>query len=90
MARHHELSHTIESEGDVKTKRQVSSAKSKELSGHDIFADHEDPKPNRSRRSDYTSSASLSQVKNANALPHLVCSGTIRSMRAAWWLKKVY
>jgi len=61
-ARHRELSHTVESEGDGKTKRPVSTAKSKELSGHDIFADHEDPKPNRSRRSDYTSSASLSQV----------------------------
>jgi len=62
VAGHHELSHTIESEGDVKMKRQVSSAKSKELSGHDIFADREDHKPNRSRRSDYTSPASLSQV----------------------------
>jgi len=71
VVRHRELSHTIESEGDVKTKRQVSSAKSKELSGHDIFADREDHKPNRSRRSDYTSPASLSQVKNGNA-----CSGT--------------
>ncbi|RLN41068.1 uncharacterized protein C2845_PM01G16850 [Panicum miliaceum] len=62
VARHRELSHTVQREGDGKTKRQVSTAKSKELSGHDIFADHEDPKPNRSRRSDYSSSASLSQV----------------------------
>ncbi|PUZ40866.1 hypothetical protein GQ55_9G456600 [Panicum hallii var. hallii] len=62
VARHRELSRTIQSEGDGKMKKQVSTAKSKELSGHDIFADHEDPKPNRSRRSDYSSSASLSQV----------------------------
>ncbi|XP_066387736.1 uncharacterized protein [Miscanthus floridulus] len=66
VARQRELSHTFESEGDSKMKWQVSSAKSKELSGHDIFADHEDPKPNRSRRSDYGSSAALSPVKNAN------------------------
>ncbi|EER94763.1 hypothetical protein BDA96_01G375800 [Sorghum bicolor] len=66
VARQRELSHTVESEGDSKMKRQVSSAKSKELSGHDIFADHEVPKPNRSRRSDYGSSATLSPVKNAN------------------------
>ncbi|KAF8780303.1 hypothetical protein HU200_001697 [Digitaria exilis] len=66
VARHRELSHTVQSEADSKTKRQVSTAKSKELSGHDIFADHEDPKPNRSRRSDYSSSTSLSPVKNAN------------------------
>lgn len=69
VARQRELSHTVESEGDSKMKRQVSSAKSKELSGHDIFADHEVPKPNRSRRSDYGSSATLSPVKNANVLP---------------------
>ncbi|CAN6319783.1 unnamed protein product [Urochloa humidicola] len=62
VARQRELSHTVQSEGDGKTKRQVSTAKSKELSGHDIFADHEDPKPNRSKKSDYSSSASLSQV----------------------------
>lgn len=66
VARQRELSHTVESEGDSKMKRQVSSTKSKELSGHDIFADHEDPKPNRSRRSDYGSSAAQSPVKNAN------------------------
>ncbi|KAF8698632.1 hypothetical protein HU200_034877 [Digitaria exilis] len=66
VARQRELSHTVQSEADSKTKRQVSTAKSKELSGHDIFADHEDPKPNRSRRSDYSSSTSLSPVKNAN------------------------
>ncbi|KAJ1296805.1 hypothetical protein BS78_01G330800 [Paspalum vaginatum] len=66
VARQRELSHTVQSKGDGKIMRQVSDAKSKELSGHDIFADHEDPKPNRSRKSDYGSSASLSPVKNAN------------------------
>jgi hypothetical protein len=59
-------------------KKQVSTAKSKELSGHDIFADHEDPKPNRSRRSDYSSSASLSQVKNANKC-------TIHATQCLFW-----
>ncbi|CAN6300704.1 unnamed protein product, partial [Urochloa humidicola] len=62
VARQRELSHTVQSDGDGKMKRQVSTAKSKELSGHNIFADHEDPKPNRSKKSDYSSSASLSQV----------------------------
>lgn len=62
VARQRELSHTVQSEEDGKTKRQVCDAKSKELSGHDIFADHEDSKPNRSRKSDYGGSASLSQV----------------------------
>ncbi|CAL4931313.1 unnamed protein product [Urochloa decumbens] len=66
VARQRELSHTVQSERDGKMKKQVSTAKSKELSGHDIFADHEDPKPNRSRKSDYSSSASLSQVRNTN------------------------
>lgn len=71
VAKQRELSGTLLSEDDSKMKKQISDLKSKELSGHDIFADHEDPKPNRSRRSDYTSPASLSQVKNGNA-----CSGT--------------
>ncbi|CAL4922945.1 unnamed protein product [Urochloa decumbens] len=62
VARQRELSHAVQREGDGKMKKQVSTAKSKELSGHDIFADHEDPRPNRSRKSDYSSSASLSQV----------------------------
>ncbi|TKV95806.1 hypothetical protein SEVIR_9G385900v4 [Setaria viridis] len=66
VARQRELSHTVQSEGGGKMKRQVSTVKSKELSGHDIFADQEDPKPNRSRRSNYGSSALLSAVKNAN------------------------
>ncbi|CAN6325045.1 unnamed protein product [Urochloa humidicola] len=66
VARQRELSHTVQSGGDGKMKKQVSTAKSKELSGHDIFADHEDPKPNRSRKSDYSSAASHSQVRNTN------------------------
>uniref|UniRef100_A0A804LL74 DUF4057 domain-containing protein n=1 Tax=Zea mays TaxID=4577 RepID=A0A804LL74_MAIZE len=62
VARQRELSHTVESSGDGKMKRQVSNAKSKELSGHNIFADHEDPSPNRSS----SSAAALAHVKNAN------------------------
>lgn len=38
MAKQRELSGTLQSESDTKTKKQISDAKSKELSGHDIFA----------------------------------------------------
>ncbi|KAL6594039.1 hypothetical protein ACP70R_048940 [Stipagrostis hirtigluma subsp. patula] len=69
VARQRELSRTVQSEGDGIMRRQVADTKSQELSGHDIFADYEDPRPNRSRRSDYSSSAQHSPVKNANVLP---------------------
>ncbi|KAF9682528.1 hypothetical protein SADUNF_Sadunf05G0118300 [Salix dunnii] len=38
VAKQRELSGTLESESDSKLKKQISDAKSKELSGHDIFA----------------------------------------------------
>lgn len=38
MAKQRELSGTLESESDAKLNKQISDAKSKELSGHDIFA----------------------------------------------------
>ncbi|KAJ7006798.1 hypothetical protein NC653_005990 [Populus alba x Populus x berolinensis] len=38
VAKQRELSGTLESESDAMLKKQISSAKSKELSGHDIFA----------------------------------------------------
>lgn len=38
MAKQRELSGTLESESEAKLKKQISDAKSKELSGHDIFA----------------------------------------------------
>ncbi|KAJ6412787.1 hypothetical protein OIU85_017971 [Salix viminalis] len=38
VAKQRELSGTLESESDAKLKKQISDAKSKELSGHDIFA----------------------------------------------------
>ena len=38
MAKQRELSGTLESEADAKLKKQLSDAKCKELSGHDIFA----------------------------------------------------
>ena len=65
MAKQRELSGTL-SEADSKMKRQISNAKSKELTGHDIFADPPDPRPNRARSSDNGSSAPHTPVKNAN------------------------
>lgn len=38
MAKQRELSGTLESESDIKLRKQISDAKCKELSGHDIFA----------------------------------------------------
>ncbi|KAI5654802.1 hypothetical protein M9H77_31989 [Catharanthus roseus] len=38
VAKQRELSGTLESESEAKLKKQISNAKSKELSGHDIFA----------------------------------------------------
>ena len=38
MAKQRELSGNLESESEAKLKKQISNAKSKELSGHDIFA----------------------------------------------------
>lgn len=38
MAKQRELSGTLESESEAKLKKQLSDAKCKELSGHDIFA----------------------------------------------------
>ena len=65
VAKQRELSGTL-SEADSKMKRQISNAKSKELTGHDIFADPPDPRPNRARNSENGSSASHTPVKNAN------------------------
>ncbi|KAK4757962.1 hypothetical protein SAY87_019263 [Trapa incisa] len=51
VAKQRELSGTLESESDVKLRKPVSDAKSKELSGHDIFAPPPEilprPVPNR-------------------------------------------
>lgn len=44
MAKQRELSGTLESESDLK-KKQLSDAKCKELSGHDIFAAPPEIKP---------------------------------------------
>ena len=37
VAKQRELSGTLQSESDLKNKKQISNAKNKELSGHDIF-----------------------------------------------------
>ncbi|KAL6878412.1 hypothetical protein ACP4OV_012582 [Aristida adscensionis] len=80
VSRQRELSRTVQTEGDGKTKKQVANTKSQELSGHDIFADYEDPRPNMSRRSDYSSSAQHSPVKNANVSTFSFGEANIDSM----------
>ncbi|KAF0908024.1 hypothetical protein E2562_022884 [Oryza meyeriana var. granulata] len=61
VAKQRELSGTLQSEDDSKMKRQISNAKSKELSGHDIFAPPEDPRPRNS------ANGSTSQTPGKNA-----------------------
>lgn len=67
VAKQRELSGTLQSDADSKLKKQISNAKSKELSGHDIFADTPDSR-NRARNSSNGSTASHTPVKNANVL----------------------
>lgn len=67
VAKQRELSGTIQSEADSKMKKQISNAKSKELSGHDIFSDTPESRSNRARNSSNGSSASDTPVRNANA-----------------------
>ncbi|KAI4339741.1 hypothetical protein MLD38_024650 [Melastoma candidum] len=54
VAKQRELSGTLESDADSKLKKQISDAKSKELSGHDIFAPPPEilPRPLPGRASD--------------------------------------
>ncbi|KAL6594038.1 hypothetical protein ACP70R_048939 [Stipagrostis hirtigluma subsp. patula] len=66
VAKQRELSGTLQSEADSKMKKPISNAKSKELSGHDIFADTQDSRSNRARNPSNGSSASHTPVKNAN------------------------
>ncbi|ONL98585.1 hypothetical protein ZEAMMB73_Zm00001d029376 [Zea mays] len=66
VAKQRELSGTLQSETDSKTKKQISNAKSKELSGHDIFADTLDSRSNRARNPSNGSTASHAPAKNTN------------------------
>ena len=68
VAKQRELSGTLQSEADSKMKKQISNAKSKELSGHDIFSDTPESRSNRARNSSNGSSASDTPVRNANVL----------------------
>ncbi|PWZ40181.1 hypothetical protein Zm00014a_035532 [Zea mays] len=61
VAKQRELSGTLLSEDDSKMKKQISDLKSKELSGHDIFAPPEDPRPRNSEN------GSTSQTPGKNA-----------------------
>lgn len=45
VAKQRELSGTLQSESDMKSKKQISNAKFKEISGHDIFAPSPEIKP---------------------------------------------
>ncbi|KAL6878411.1 hypothetical protein ACP4OV_012581 [Aristida adscensionis] len=65
VAKQRELSGTLQ-DADSKMKKQISNAKSKELSGHDIFADTQDSRSNRARNSSNGNSASHTPVKNAH------------------------
>ncbi|ONM25476.1 hypothetical protein ZEAMMB73_Zm00001d006910 [Zea mays] len=64
VAKQRELSGTLLSEDDSKMKKQISDLKSKELSGHDIFAPPEDPRPRNSENG----STSQTPGKNAHVL----------------------
>uniref|UniRef100_A0A453B1K7 DUF4057 domain-containing protein n=1 Tax=Aegilops tauschii subsp. strangulata TaxID=200361 RepID=A0A453B1K7_AEGTS len=61
VAKQRELSGTLQSEDDSKLKKQVSNAKSKELSGHGIFSPPEDLRPRNSEN------GSTSQTPGKNA-----------------------
>uniref|UniRef100_A0ACD5WSB5 Uncharacterized protein n=1 Tax=Avena sativa TaxID=4498 RepID=A0ACD5WSB5_AVESA len=61
VAKQRELSGTLLSEDDGKLKKPLSNAKTKELSGHDIFAPPEDPRPRNSEN------GSTSQTPGKNA-----------------------
>ncbi|KAL5208993.1 hypothetical protein ABZP36_004616 [Zizania latifolia] len=66
VAKQRELSGTLQSEVDSKMKRQISNAKSKELSGHGLFDDPQDARSNGARNTANGSAASHTPVKNAN------------------------
>lgn len=62
VAKQRELSGTLQSDVDGKMKKQISNAKSKELSGHDIFAEPHEPRPNRARNSENVSTFSFGEA----------------------------
>ncbi|KAB8092033.1 hypothetical protein EE612_017781 [Oryza sativa] len=65
VAKQRELSGTLQSEADSKMKKQISNAKSKELSGHGLF-DPQDVRPNGARNTANGTGASHTPVRNAN------------------------
>jgi hypothetical protein len=78
VAKQRELSGTLLSEDDSKLKKQLSNAKTKELSGHDIFAPPEDPRPRNSENG----STSQTPGKNAQVLhPSLNTSASFFTAR---------
>lgn len=68
VAKQRELSGTLESEADAKLKKQLSDAKCKELSGHDIFAPPPEilPRPTTARALDLKGSIDIGEPVSRN------------------------
>lgn len=68
VAKQRELSGTLESEADAKLKKQLSDAKCKELSGHDIFAPPPEilPRPTTARALDLKGSIDIGEPASRN------------------------
>ncbi|KAF0911870.1 hypothetical protein E2562_012350 [Oryza meyeriana var. granulata] len=64
VAKQRELSGTLQSEADSKMKKQISNAKSKELSGHGLFVDPPDVRPNGARNTANGTAASLTPASS--------------------------
>lgn len=68
MAKQRELSGNLDSESEAMLKKQLSDAKCKELSGHDIFAPPPEilPRPNTARALAYKDNFDIRDVASDN------------------------
>lgn len=84
VAKQRELSGNLESDADAKLKKQLSDAKCKELSGHDIFAPPPEmlPRPTTARTLDLKGSIEIGEPDTRNVIP-----GEDPSVKTA---KKIY
>ncbi|KAG6585290.1 hypothetical protein SDJN03_18023, partial [Cucurbita argyrosperma subsp. sororia] len=84
VAKQRELSGNLESDADAMLKKQLSDAKCKELSGHDIFAPPPEilPRPTTARTLDLKGSIEIGEPDNINVIP-----GEEPSVKTA---KKIY
>lgn len=71
VAKQRELSGNLESDADAKLKKQLSDAKCKELSGHDIFAPPPEilPRPTTARTLDLKGSIEIGEPVNVSSTP---------------------